>query len=79
MSGRFLRTLFRFRDFGNGPAPVRSHGTFTRHRLQQFPPVDATVPAQLEAALGELRSVYAASIQDFSIRARAAGPASRRN
>lgn len=79
VSGRFLRTLFRFRDFGSGPTPVRSHGTFTRHRLENFPPVDASMPAQLDAALAELRSVYAASIQDFSIRARAAGPATRRN
>lgn len=79
VSGRFLRTLFRFRDFGSGSMPVRSHGTFTRHRLESFPPVDATAPAQLDAALAELRSVYTASILDFSIRARAAGTASPRN
>jgi hypothetical protein len=61
--GRFLRTLFRFRDFGTGgDTPVRTFGTWTRTRLNAFPPA-AGAPA--EPALAELPEALGKTIEQF--------------
>lgn len=54
-NGKVLKTLFRFRDFGSGTAPVRSFGTWVQTRLTLFSidPLNISQPAldELAAAL----------------------------
>lgn len=61
--GRFLRTLFRFRDFGTaGDTPVRTFGSWTRTRLNLFPPVEG---AAADAALAELPQALGNTVEQF--------------
>lgn len=63
IDGRFLKAIFRFRQFdGGSTAPTRSFGTYMQERLTQFPPAE---PEQLDAALEEFRRAYAAAVQNF--------------
>jgi hypothetical protein len=62
VDGRFLKAIFRFRQFDGGDAPSRSFGTYIQYRLTQFPPAE---PEQLEAALEEFRLAYGHAVRQF--------------
>ena len=59
--GRNLKTLFRFRDFGDGATPRRSFGTWAQTKLTVFSldPLDVSAPA-LDELASALRSNAAA-------------------
>ncbi|MET0923666.1 MAG: hypothetical protein ABWY47_11055, partial [Xanthobacteraceae bacterium] len=61
-TGDFLTMMFRFRDFGSGPVPTRTFGTWVKTRLLAFPPKSEAGNA---AALAELRSAYTQNIALF--------------
>lgn len=61
--GRFLRTLFRFRDFGTGgETPERTFGSWTRTRLNLFPPAEG---AAADTALAELPQALGNTVEQF--------------
>lgn len=62
-SGRFLKSLIRFRAFETGAQPVRTFGTWTETKLVAFPPKE---PAGNAAALDELQSAYLSNIKNFA-------------
>ena len=63
ISGRFLKAIFRFRQFdGGSDAPTRSFGTYMQQRLVQFPPAE---PEQLDGALEEFRLAYGLAAREF--------------
>lgn len=63
ISGRFLKAIFRFRQFdGGSDAPTRSFGTYMQQKLVQFPPVE---PEQLDGALEEFRLAYGLAAREF--------------
>jgi hypothetical protein len=62
IDGRFLKAIFRFRQFDGSGAPTRSFGTYMQERLTQFPPKE---PEQLDAALEEFRAAYGTAVQNF--------------
>lgn len=62
IDGRFLKAIFRFRQFDGGTTPSRSFGTFSQIRLTLFPPA---APEQLDAALEEFRVAYGAAAREF--------------
>ena len=64
VDGRFLKAIFRFRQFDGGDAPSRSFGTYIQYRLTQFPPAE---PEQLEAALEEFRLAYGQAVRQFGV------------
>jgi hypothetical protein len=65
IDGRFLKAIFRFRQFDNGSAtPSRSFGTYVQYRLTQFPPKE---PGQVDAALEEFRKAYGEAVKEFGI------------
>jgi hypothetical protein len=62
-SGRFLKVLFRYREFGSDAAPVRSFGTWVQTRLVKFPP---KLPEEEEEALAEMRQAFSKNITAFA-------------
>ncbi len=62
IDGRFIKAIFRFRQFDGGDAPTRSFGTYVQYRLTQFPPAE---PEQLDAALEEFRKAYGEAVKEF--------------
>ncbi len=62
IDGRFLKAIFRFRQFDGGDTPARSFGTYVQYRVTQFPP---TEPEQLDAALEEFRLAYGQAVKEF--------------
>jgi hypothetical protein len=64
IDGRFLKAIFRFRQFDGGSTPTRSFGTYVQYRLTQFPP---TEPEQLDAALEEFRLAYGHAVEEFGV------------
>ena len=63
VSGRYLRTLYRFRFFGASDRPESSFGTWAQTRLQSFP---ASEPEGEDAALAEVRAAYLRNIAEFA-------------
>jgi hypothetical protein len=62
--GRFLRTMFRYRDFGDGSdTPPKVFGSWVRSSLKIFPPED---PAKLNASLAELADALRANVKIFA-------------
>lgn len=74
MNGSLLKVLFHYRHFGPDARPRRSYATWAERRLGTFPPRD---PAQLDAAVAELRNAYRQSLGIFAELARY-GPHHRR-
>jgi hypothetical protein len=64
IDGRFIKAIFRFRQFDGGDAPTRSFGTYVQYRLTQFPPAE---PEQLDAALEEFRLAYGQAVKEFGV------------
>jgi len=62
-SGRYLKSLIRFRAFGPGNEPIRTFSTWTESRLAVFPPKEASAN---ESALAELRMAYSNNIKSFA-------------
>jgi hypothetical protein len=62
LDGRFLKGIFRFRQFEQGDTPTRTFGTFVQHRLLHFPPRE---PEQLDGALEEFRVSFGKAVQSF--------------
>lgn len=62
IDGRFLKAIFRFRQFFDGDTPSRTFGTYVQVRLTQFPPAE---PEQLDAALEEFRTAYGDAVKEF--------------
>lgn len=63
IDGRFLKAIFRFRQFHAGSeTPTRTFGTYVQVRLTQFPPAE---PEQLDAALEEFRTAYGQAVKEF--------------
>lgn len=63
VSGKFLKVLFRYREFGPDAAPTRTFGTWVQTRLVKFPP---KLPEEEEEALAEIRLAFAKNITAFS-------------
>lgn len=63
ISGKFLKVLFRFREFGADAAPKRVFGTWVQSRLEKFPP---KTPEEEEGALEEVRQAYSKNIAAFA-------------
>ena len=63
-SGGYLKSTLRFRDFGDGTAPLRVFGTSVSTRLTHFPPKPDR-PQDNEAALSEIRAAFATNIALF--------------
>lgn len=63
--GSYLKSSFRYRDFGDGTAPaatpVRVFGTWVKTPLKLFPPKDGI---DLKAASEELKSAY---VENFAL------------
>lgn len=64
VSGSRLRTLFHYRDFGDGAAPRRTFSTWGEVDLAAFPPRHQ---AQYDMAMSELRSAFRNTIQNFAV------------
>jgi len=62
IDGRFIKAIFRFRQFDGSDVPSRTFGTYVQYRLTQFPPAE---PDQLEAALEEFRLAYGQAVREF--------------
>ncbi|QCB39574.1 hypothetical protein E5554_18140 [Sphingobium sp. PAMC28499] len=62
VTGRFLKILFRFRDFGSEQTARRSFGTWTMTKLTQFPPQTAEAEG---AALTDLKSAFQQDVEQF--------------
>ena len=62
VDGRFLKAIFRFRQFSGGDAPARTFGSYVQYRVTQFPPEQ---PEQLDAALEEFRLAYGQAVREF--------------
>lgn len=67
VNGAYLRTLFRYRDFGADLAPRRSFSTWSQTPLGSFPPRQ---PDQLDAAIAEIRNAFRRNIGLFAATAR---------
>lgn len=63
VTGNHLKILFRFRDFGDGAAPVRIFSTWVKTQLTTFPPRQ---PDQQTAALQELQTAFASNLRLFA-------------
>ncbi|GGN41820.1 hypothetical protein GCM10011349_04310 [Novosphingobium indicum] len=61
VTGKYLKTLYRFRAF-EGDAPARRFGAYSQVKLLHFPP---TGPEDAEAALEELGKAYADAVGEF--------------
>lgn len=61
-NGRSLQSFFRFRDFADRAAPVRSFGTWVETRLQLF---SIDPPVLTPPALDDLRAAYRANAVSF--------------
>lgn len=64
VTGRYLKILFRYRDFGADPSPRRVFGTFVETELKVFPP---TAPEQNAAALDELHAAFVGNFAKFAV------------
>lgn len=62
VDGRFLKAIFRFRQFDGGETPGRTFGSYVQYRVTQFPPQE---PEQLDAALEEFRLAYGQAVREF--------------
>ncbi|CAM5527807.1 hypothetical protein [Sphingobium scionense] len=62
VTGRYLKILFRFRDFGSEQIARRSFGTWTMARLTLFPPQTAEAE---DAALTDLKSAFQQDVEKF--------------
>lgn len=62
-NGAKLRVLYRYRDFGPGPAPRRSFTTWADSDLDNFPPQNE---AALPGALQELRAAFRRTVTVFA-------------
>lgn len=62
-NGSFLKTLFRFRDFGADTAPRRRFGLWVQTRLPNFPPKR---PEDFAASLEQLKQAYRENIMLFA-------------
>lgn len=62
VDGRFLKAIFRFRQFDGSDVPSRTFGTYVQYRVTQFPPQE---PEQLDAALEEFRLAYGQAVREF--------------
>ena len=63
VSGKYLKVLFRYREFGAAPAPTRVFGTWVQSRLTKFPP---KTPEEEEAAIEEVKLAYFKNIAAFA-------------
>ncbi len=63
VTGKFLKTLFRYREFDSGPTPTRSFGTWVQTRLTKFPPATAADEA---AAREEVRTAFSNNVAVFA-------------
>ena len=63
ITGRYLRTLFRFRDFEGSSAPQRVFGTWTQTGLTAFPPQHEDNAVTAEA---ELHNAFQANLTMFA-------------
>jgi len=62
IDGRFIKAIFRFRQFDGSETPTRTFGSYVQYRLMQFPPAE---PEQLDAALEEFRLAYGQAVREF--------------
>lgn len=64
ISGGYLKSLLRFRNFGREAAPMRIFGTHVQTRLLRFPPKPDR-PQDNSMAMEELRSAFQANLIEF--------------
>lgn len=64
VSGSFLKTLFRYREFGAAPQPQRVFGTWVKTPLKLFPPKS---PDSLPASQAEFKSAFVHNVELFGI------------
>ena len=64
VSGSFLKTLFRYREFGAAPQPQRVFGTWVKTPLKLFPPKS---PDNLPASQAEFKSAFVHNVELFGI------------
>jgi hypothetical protein len=62
VTGRHLKTLIRFRDFGSDQMVKRSFGTWTMTKLNLFPPQTAEAEGP---AVTEMQSAFEQNIEKF--------------
>ncbi|KPL69632.1 hypothetical protein SZ64_16940 [Erythrobacter sp. SG61-1L] len=62
VDGRFLKALFRFRQFDGSDTPTRSFGAYSQRRLKLFPPKEE---AEQEASFRELADQYSEALGEF--------------
>ncbi|WP_457312102.1 hypothetical protein [Sphingomonas sp. UYAg733] len=63
IDGAFLKTLFRYRQFGTASWPQRVFGTWVKTRLKLFPPKS---PQDLPASQQEFKTAYMHNIALFA-------------
>lgn len=64
VDGAYLKTLFRYRQFGIGALPERVFGTWVKTRLALFPPKS---PADLPASQQEFKTAFTNNIALFAV------------
>ena len=62
VSGSYLRTMFRYREFGSDVAPQRVFGTWVQTQLQLSPP---KAPEAVDPAVAEMEAAYRANFSQF--------------
>jgi len=62
VNGSSLKTLFRFRDFGDAQSPQYSFSTWARTPLKLFPP---KTPTENEPSIKELQNAYRNNVTLF--------------
>jgi len=65
IGGNALRAIFRFRDFGPNPEPMRTFGTWTITPLTQFPPKNPDDSAAMAAGTAELKAAFISDLKQF--------------
>lgn len=63
VNGRFIKVLYRFRQFDTADIPVRSFGAYTQEKLLLFPPKAPN--EQIQPALEELGTAFAMTVRKF--------------
>lgn len=63
ITGRYLKTLFRYRDFGAAATPSRVFGTFVQTSLVIFPPIS---PDRTESAATEIHNAFLGNFDLFA-------------
>jgi hypothetical protein len=63
INGSYLKTLFRYREFGADGMPRRSFSTWSQTHLDVFPP---RRPEQLEEAIAEIRQAFRRNVSLFA-------------